>query len=300
MDVQPSDSTPQTPAQRSTVCGSRISVRMESRAGKYSVCRAATIGGIILLDNKPYGLTAAQIFLPPLPRNSDGCDCGECPQEDDYARENDGTINHMYNAPDERQVPPRRNCDAIPKDAEFVVSFMDHDLRRFSRVIKLVDHQGEDCQGQGTSWKALYINLDHNWALIDMEGLPAEYFLNTTTIPAGFEWEVGGNDTSLLPRNRASITKINPFTIHGPMGLTVYDTPPRLLISTPRGVIITKPANFYYYNYLAGTGFQSRKNTIVCHYEGGIEYEYEHNGSWVVDPETGELVGMVCHKSADG
>ncbi|KAJ9611334.1 hypothetical protein H2200_004518 [Cladophialophora chaetospira] len=249
------------------------------------------MGGIVLPDDKPYGLTTAQIFLPPVPCSSAGCDCGECVQEDDYAHENEGTVVEEYNAPDERQVPPRRNCDAISRDAEFVVTFMDEDLRRFSRVVRLADHQDGSSEGQRTSWKAAYVNLDHNWALIDMEGLPAEFFVNTISLPPDFEWEDDDDESrSLAHPNLLPITKINPFTPHGPMGLTMYDTPPRLLISTPRFVITaTKPANFYYYSYLAGTNFQSRKNTIVCPYGNGIDYEYGDNGSWVVNPETGEF-----------
>jgi hypothetical protein len=68
-----------------------------------------------------------------------------------------------------------------------MVTFMDRYLRQFSCIVRLADpqqHQEERVQQQGktSDWKPVWLNLDYNWALIDLGDIASQYLVNAVTV----------------------------------------------------------------------------------------------------------------------
>ena len=269
-----------------TLCGAAITLRKNSE--KHSVWRPATIGGVILLDDRPYALTVAHTFLAPRSRTSTGC-CDKC-DADDYngsAAPPSGTtwwdmLSALRDIPDAKpDCPNGRNCAAIERDAEFVVSFKDNRLTRLSISVRLPDLQGEERgMDQVTSGhsKAAWMNLDHGWALFDFGDIPTSQCLNT----------FHDNNKDL------SITSVKPFgddmrIMCGPQEQT-------LVIATPRGTLEARLRPFVHPERLAGSSDGHSKPAWLINYAqnpGDV-------GSWMIDPESGQLWGIVVALEDNG
>ena len=299
---KPISSFSTTPVPRTTLCGARISVTKTSLKGKYSVWYPATVGGVILVDGHPYALTTSKVFLPPKPRPARGDCCLLCDQESDYALEE--TISSIKaNSVDntDGNGRPRRFCGRIDDDAEFVVTFMDKELRSLSRVVRLADHQNQQAaeekaaeDARASNWKAAYVNLDYGWALIDLDPLPKDISppMLVNKIYHQDPSQEDPEDVKNVDENNTSktITSVKSFPTDGPPDSAHLINPwictPN---NSPEGTII---AASYDYMYFAGTSRTSRKSVL------GLQYEYdaEDNGSWVVDPRRGAWWGMIVHE----
>ena len=168
---------------------------------------------------------------------------------------------------------PRRNCGAIDQDAEFVLTFMDAPLRSLSRVVRIVDHQvprtsEEESNG---NWKALYLNLDYGWALIDMAQAPESLLINEI-------WHHHDDK----PHSEKSISTIASLPTAGLHGLALHSICPMSVCTprnSPRTPEIETGSEFM---YLAGTENASCKEFLKLEYQDAAAAD---NGSWLVDPE---------------
>ena len=172
-----------------TLCGASITLKKTSQ--KYLTWRPATIGGIILLDGRPYALTAAHIFLPPRSCKSDRC-CDQCDGDDHNGAAEDWEGILWWDMQEALQDEPEddldfpayhhgRNYATINSDDDFVISFKDSELRHFSTSVNLPDlHDGEEDASHTTSvpGKAAWVDLDCGWALFDLGDIPSNQCLN--------------------------------------------------------------------------------------------------------------------------
>ncbi len=273
-----------------TFCG--VSITLKKTSEKYLTWRPATIGGIILLDGRPYALTAAHIFLPPRSCKSDRC-CDQCDGDDHNgaAEEWEGTSwwdmqEALQDEPEDESDGPEyhngRNYATINSDDEFVISFKDSKLGRFSTSVQLPDLQDDEQDTSHTisvSSKAAWIDLDCGWALFDLGDIPLEQCLNV----------VKYGDKSL------PITSIKPFVPNVRLILhdNALETIPAL-IATPRGALEAKLFVWVHQEDLAGTdSFQPAWYIKYPHHLADV-------GSWMADPESGELWGMVFQVGDNG
>ncbi|KAJ9611338.1 hypothetical protein H2200_004522 [Cladophialophora chaetospira] len=277
---QPASSAQRDQQEPPTLCGAAITLRKSTK--KYSGSRAATIGGVILLDDRPYLLTAAHIFLTPGSRNSKTC-CDKC-GADDYNRRLAPLSGNSWwhdlrgaleDIPQARSDCPRgRNCAAIERDADFVLSFKDKDLKSFSTSVMLPDLQidvEQPSQVAPATGKAAWMNLDHGWALIDLGEIPESQCLNIT-------WR----------RNYDLFTN-SVRRFNGGIGLPSYPEQRDYYIATPRGALAAQLHAEINPLWLAGSTDGHSKLTWRVSYD----HDLGDIGSWMIDPAGPELWGMV-------
>ena len=185
----------------------------------------------------------------------------------------------LYNTPDvEENGRPRRNCQAIERDAEFVVTFKIPELRGLSRVVRVVDHQQKtDHDGQAkdagadVDWKDAWVNLDYGWALLDLGDISPTKLTNTV-VHQGSPLAI----TRIIPSDMSQRYLSKSFS-H--------------LVATPCGVVETDFADPVGYTQLARTVQES----VKCSWD----ISFDHNdafgdiGSWILDSETRELCGIL-------
>ncbi|KAJ9611335.1 hypothetical protein H2200_004519 [Cladophialophora chaetospira] len=282
----PTPIPPSTQKDRTTLCGAHLQIQKSSIKGRYSVTQPCTLGGIILIDNHPYALLPAKVFLPPVAYSSQGLCCDRCDHENenDYKPDEEYVLGHAANTEDilDETGKARRNCDAIDRDAEFVVTFIDASLRSLSRVVRIADHQRCDVLADiKRTWKACYVNLDYGWALIEMADVPETLLINQI-------WDHGRQRDIKYP-----ITRTKYMREAYPERHNLRDEP-NMFVTTPRNSPQTAMVDKRFeYMYLAGTGKTSCKKVLA------LEYEYAgmgDNGSWLVDPSDSQWWGMIITK----
>ncbi|KIW69545.1 hypothetical protein PV04_05417 [Phialophora macrospora] len=305
---------------RSTLCGAGLLVHKSSFQGGYSVFVPASLGGVLLLDSRPYALLPAKIFLPPVP----GSESKAASLEHDYAsqeldfvpntvepRNTDDILTNDTPSDDvlADEGKDRRNCAAIHPDLEVVVSFVDTGLERLSKSVKIVDHNGGDVPKKGETGdrhgygeaRACYVNLDYGWALLDLKDVQtdSDYYPDLEALLINRIWHPECEEDEDANTDGRAITFIKSIPEDGPeeRNLDLEEegeeegSLPRLCTCTSRrGPQDTTVLDGYMFASFAGTGGTSRHN-VLC-----LEYEYggmRDHGSWVVDPRTGEWWGML-------
>jgi hypothetical protein len=315
-------SIPRTQTPRPTLCGAGLLVHKSSLKGGYSVFLPATLGGVLLLDWRPYALLPAKVFLPPVP----GSESKNGWLEHDYASQESSILAWSPAVPqitgnvltDEGKA--RRNCAAIHSDLEVVISFVDRGLERLSRSVKMVDHHGDGGPSNGETKdggkcggaRACYVNLDYGWALLDLNDVGSDTDLEALLVNRIWhpgrdedEDEDADADTDANTKGPAiistkSLPEDGPEEPHLDSDLDSEEEDgdegslPRLSTCTARkGPQNTTVHEGYLCLSFAGTG-----DGTLRHYQNVLLLEYDYDGmsdhgSWVVDPRTGEWWGML-------
>jgi hypothetical protein len=316
---------PRTQTPRSTLCGAGLLIHKSSLKGGYSVFLPATLGGVLLLDSRPYGLLPAKVFLPPVP----GSESKNGWREHDYASQESNVL--LWSAvpqitgdvlTDEGKA--RRNCAAIHSDLEVVISFVDRGLERLSRSVKMVDHHGDDGPRNGETKdggkcgeaRACYVNLDYGWALLDLHDVGSDTDLEALLVnriwhPNRDEDADADEETNTKGRaitSTKSLPEDGPEEPHLDSDLDSEENEeeeenegslPRLSTCTARnGPQNTTVHKGYLCVSFAGTG-----DGTLRHYQNVLLLYYDYDGmsdhgSWVVDLRTGKWWGMLVAEQA--